>query len=227
MRSLLGFAFVIGAAVAAELTVGARSGVTGDLNPAGAVWQAVEASKLALHRTPPQYATEPPSALEIASVEVKVIRGAGKTWVRLAWPDPSAETASLDKPKKMWQSEGLVRQSAATNRFFDGCAVMLPAQPVANDLFPSLQMGDALHPVLIYYYDAARGAEVMEAAGRGTTKRTGRKFPARATWAGGNWTIVLELPEVAAGTPLSVAVWNGGQQDRDGRKYFSVWHRLQ
>ena len=44
---------------------------------------------------------------------------------------------------------------------------------------------------------------------------------------GGVWQVTLQLPAVPAGVPLAFAVWDGSQQDRDGRKYFSVWYRLQ
>jgi len=81
--------------------------------------------------------------------------------------------------------------------------------------------------VLIYYWNAARGAMRMQAEGRGTTRRTGEAFPARALYRAGTWQMTMELPDLPAGLPLSLAVWNGAQQDRDGRKYFSVWLRLE
>ena len=39
--------------------------------------------------------------------------------------------------------------------------------------------------------------------------------------------VTLQLNELPAGTPVAVAIWNGDQQDRDGRKYFSVWYKTQ
>jgi DMSO reductase family type II enzyme heme b subunit len=161
-----------------------------------------------LHRTPPLFPNEPPPALEISEVQVQVARSGGNVMFRLEWKD-----ATEDKV------------SAAPALFPDACAVMIPARPVSDEVFPSLQMGDADHPVTIYFFDAARGSAVMEAAGRGTTKRTGKTFPAQAVYGAGRWQVTLELPELASGTPFSVAVWNGSQQDRDGRKYFSTWRR--
>ena len=117
-------------------------------------------------------------------------------------------------------------QTEATNRFFDACAVMVPANPIRDNVYPSLQMGDADHPVVLYYYDATRGSAVMEASGRGTTKRTGKTFPVQARHEGGKWTITMELPVTAPDTPFSFAVWNGSQQDRDGRKYFTIWSKI-
>ena len=67
----------------------------------------------------------------------------------------------------------------------------------------------------------------MEAQVRETTKRTGAAFPAEAKYKDGEWAVVFQLPDVPAGTPLALALWNGSQQDRDGRKYFSIWHWLE
>jgi len=86
-------------------------------------------------------------------------------------------------------------------------------------------MGDESHPVVLYYFDATRGAAVMEASGRATTRRTGQSFPAKSAYRNGRWTVTMQLSDLPAGMPLAVAVWNGAQQDRDGRKGFSVWYR--
>ena len=37
----------------------------------------------------------------------------------------------------------------------------------------------------------------------------------------------MQVPELQAGAPFAVAIWNGSQQDRDGRKYFTIWYRAQ
>jgi hypothetical protein len=37
----------------------------------------------------------------------------------------------------------------------------------------------------------------------------------------------MELQDVPAGMPLAFAIWNGSQQDRDGRKYFTTWLKLE
>jgi DMSO reductase family type II enzyme heme b subunit len=104
---------------------------------------------------------------------------------------------------------------------------MIPAKPAAGDLNPSLQMGDPEHPVQIFFWDSTRGAAVMEASGRETTKRTGQSFPSQAQYAAGKWAVTLQIPTLKAGTPFAVAIWNGSQQDRDGRKYFTIWYRAQ
>ncbi len=199
----------------------------GALDPASPAWKTAAPVSLGLQRTPLLYPTDQPAPLDITSVQVQLLRGSGHVWVRLEWLDKSRNAATLGEAKRAWQGPHLVTQSEATNRFSDACAVMLPAATGDTGVFPSLQMGDAAHPVQIYLWDATRGPAIMEARGRETTRRTGKKFAAQSDWRDGKWMVTLELPEFAAGTPLAVAIWNGDQQDRDGRKYFSVWYKTQ
>ena len=204
----------------------AQSVAEGLSDPAASGWNAIPAVPVALQRTPLLFPTDQPASLDIPSVEVRAVRQVDKTFVRLEWQDKSRETTGFAKAERAWQGEHLVKQSGATDRFSDACAVMIPVNP-ADPVFPSLQMGDAAHPVRIYFWDSSRGASLMEATGRETTHRTGKTFPAQGNWAAGKWSAVLELPSMPEGAPIAVAVWNGQQQDRDGRKYFSIWHRMQ
>jgi len=197
------------------------------LDPAAAEWKSAAPVTLALHRTPPLYSTDAPAALEVPSVQVQILHSPAGNFVRLEWADKTRDTAVLPKAERAWQGDHLVTQSGATDRFSDACAVMVPAKPVAGDLNPSLQMGDAAHPVHIFVWDATRGPAVMEASGREPTRRTGQTFPAQAQYAAGKWTVAMQIPELQAGAPFAVAIWNGSQQDRDGRKYFTVWYRAQ
>ncbi len=197
------------------------------LDPSAAEWKAAAPVALALHRTPPLYSTDAPAAVEIAAVQAQIVHNAAGNFVRLEWADKTHDVAVLPKAERDWQGDHLVAQSAATDRFSDACAVMIPAKPAAGDLNPSLQMGDGGHPVRIFVWDATRGAAVMEASGRETTKRTGQSFPAQGQYAAGKWTVTLQIPDLRPGTPFAVAIWNGSQQDRDGRKYFTIWYRAQ
>lgn len=219
------------AAVAVNLTLpAARTSIPADalLNPQAPGWQGMAARTLALNRTPPLYDTDPPSELEIPQLEVRVARAGDRLLVRLSWRDPSPDVAELatapDTPPEERDHKEL---TAATERFFDAAAVMVPAGASTGGMTPSLQMGDAEHPVRIYYWSAARGAVLMEAQGRSTTRPTGESFPARGIYRNGRWSVTLSLPELPPGVPLAFAVWNGSQLDRDGRKYFSVWHWLE
>jgi hypothetical protein len=198
------------------------------LDPDAAGWQQVAGKGIALNRTPPLYDTDPPATLEIPQVDVRLARAGGKLLVRLAWRDGTQDTATIAKPPATPPEDRRMKEhSEASNRFFDAAAVMFPANLSTGVASPSLQMGDAKDPVTIYYWNAARGTMLMKAAGRGTTQRTGESFPARSAYQNGGWRLTLELPDMPAGVPLAFAIWNGRQQDRDGRKAFSVWYRLQ
>jgi DMSO reductase family type II enzyme heme b subunit len=182
---------------------------------------------LALHRTPPLYVTDAPTAAEIPTVQAQIVHNGSGNFVRLEWADKSRESAVLPKAERAWQGDHLVAQSTATDRFSDACAVMVPSKPTSGGVNPGLQMGDADHPVRIFLWDSTRGAGVMEATGRETTRRTGQTFPAQGQYAGGKWTVTMQVPELQSGAPFAVAIWNGSQQDRDGRKYFTIWYRAQ
>jgi DMSO reductase family type II enzyme heme b subunit len=197
------------------------------IDPAAASWKSAATMSLSLGRTPPLYPTDAPAVVEIPSVQAQFIHGAGENFVRLEWADKTHDSAVLPKAERVWQGDHLVTQSGATDRFSDACAVMIPAKPVTGDLNPSLQMGDVDHPVRIFVWDSTRGAAVMEATGRETTRRTGQSFPAQAQYADGKWSVTLQIADMKAGTPFAVAIWNGSQQDRDGRKYFTIWYRAQ
>ncbi len=211
-----------------NLTLPVQTGSTevGTLtDPDNTAWQSIQAKHIVLNRTPRIFETEPASDLEIPEVEVRLVKGGGKLIVRLSWRDATEDSAKMaPAPNASTDGRFLKEPTDATNRFFDAAAVMFPA---AGKQAPGLQMGDAQDPVTIYYWNAARGSMLMEARGRETTRRTGQSFDARASYRGGSWSVSFELPELSQGTPLAFAVWNGSQQDRDGRKYFSVWHWLE
>ena len=208
--------------------------VTNSIAEAGALlegdaasWKQAQVRRVSLNRTPPLYDTDKPAANEVPVVEVSSLRAAGKLYVHLAWRDGTRDTAILQSaPDSPPETRFLKTPTEADDRFFDAAAIMVPLQQDGG-LNPSLQMGDASHPVRIYYWNAARGAMLVEASGRGTTKRTGQTFPAKGTYQNGRWMVTFELPTQPAGTAVAFAVWNGSQEDRDGRKYFSVWYVLE
>jgi hypothetical protein len=208
----------------ATAPAGADSFLKGD----SSAWSQIAPKHVALNRTPPLYDTDEPAALEISTVDVRCVRTQDKLVVHLVWRDPTRDAVTLaEVPNTAPETRFRKVQTEATDRFFDAAAVMFPTTASAGDLSPSLQMGDPEHPVQIYYWNATRGAMLMEAHGRSTTHRTGQSFPATAAYQHGQWNLTLELPNLSAGTPVAFAVWNGSQKDRDGRKYFSVWQILE
>jgi hypothetical protein len=197
------------------------------LDPMSAEWSKITSQRIALNRTPRLYDTETPSELELAFVDIRLARTEGKLLVQMIWRDPTQDIAGIAKlPSAPTEGRPHKELTEATDRFFDSAAVMHPVRLPDNDVWPSLQMGDAGDPVTIYFWNAARGAARMQAEGRGTTKRTGESFPAQASYGNGSWHVTMELQDVPVGMPLAFAIWNGSQQDRDGRKYFTTWLKL-
>lgn len=193
-----------------------------------AEWNPIAVKHVGLNRTPPLFDTDEPASLEIAAVDVRVARAGGKLLVRLTWRDTTQDAATLAAvPNSPPETRFRKVPTEADDRFFDAAAIMFPADPHPGAAAPSLQMGDAHDPVQIYYWNAARGAMLMQAQGRSTTRRTGETFPATGAYQNGQWSVVFELPDLPPGTPMAFAVWNGSQKDRDGRKYFSVWQVLE
>ena len=225
VATVLAMAMPAAAQAGQMLTATTSSAPADTLLNSAAPWDQVPPHKIALNRTPPLYDTDEPASLEIAAVDVRAVRANGKLLVQMSWLDPTQDSAVLPEvPNTPPETRFHKLPTEAEDRFFDAAAIMFPAKPGA--VTPSLQMGDPDDPVHIYYWNAARGPMLMEAAGRGTTKRTKATFAAHGEYDRGRWTVVFELPDLASGTPLAFAIWNGSQKDRDGRKYFSVWQVL-
>lgn len=198
------------------------------LDPLAADWAKIPAQRIALNRTPRLYDTEAPSDPEIPFLDVRLARAEGKLLVNMTWPDSTRDAAEIAKlPSAPTEGRPHKELTEATDRFSDAAAVMHPAHTPQNGQWPSLQMGDPGNPVSIYFWSASRGAARMQAEGRGTTRRTGDTFPAQAAYRDQAWHVTLELQDVSAGIPLAFAIWNGSQQDRDGRKYFTTWLKLE
>lgn len=190
-------------------------------------WSQIPPKHVSLNRTPPLYDTDEPATLEISTVDVRCVRAQEKLIVQLSWRDPTRDATTLPEvPHTAPETRFHKVQTEADDRFFDAAAIMVPSR-ADEEIAPSLQMGDADHPVQIYYWNATRGATLMEARGRSTTRRTAQTFPANSAYQNGQWNVTLELPNLRSGTLVAFAVWNGSQKDRDGRKYFSVWQVLQ
>jgi hypothetical protein len=198
------------------------------LNGGPAAWNQFAVKRVALNRTPPLYDTDEPATLEIASVDVRTARAGGKLLVQLTWRDPTRDVIALaEVPNTPPETRFRKVQTQSDDRFFDAAAVMFPSRSGSGAIAPSLQMGDAEHPVEIYYWNATRGAMLMQAQGRGTTRRTGQDFPANSAYQNGQWNVIFVVPYLPPGATVAFAVWNGSQKDRDGRKYFSVWQVLE
>lgn len=184
--------------------------------PTGDAWEAVTPATIELASAPS--AVPDASDTSVGRVEVRVAHTADRLYVRLAWPDATADDAP-----------------AGLRSFPDAAAVQFPANASAH---PGIAMGSQGTPVNVWYWRADAGGQELLAGGPGTT--TGFDDPAlsvASTRADGRWVVVfhraLEPPtddrvafRLDTDVDLAFAVWNGSNLERSGRKAVSEWHHL-
>lgn len=201
--------------------------IEGVPGPGDPVWESAAAARLLLSRTPPLYDGDPADGGRRPEAFIVLLRSGEDLLVRLAWEDP---TDSSPRPPESIPDAGdrhvYPAHSMDIERFADGACVMVPRARGPRDAFPSLMMGDAADPVDLYYWNRVRGFERLEAGGRGTTSRTGETFPGETERSPGGWTATFRIPDVPGGTPISVGLWDGERDHRDGLKYFSPWYEV-
>lgn len=184
--------------------------------PSGNAWTAVDPVTVELSSAP----SSVPDAADtsIDAVSVRVARTHDRLYVRLSWPDATAD-----------------RTVTGPRTFVDAVAVQFPVN--ASD-HPGIAMGSTRSPVNVWYWRADQGGEELLAGGPATT--TAYQAPAiesAAAHADGRWTVVFHrelVPEAANRTAfrmttdvdLAFAVWNGSNLERSGRKAVSEWHHL-
>lgn len=198
------------------------------LDSAAGAWTGTPATAILLNRTPRIYQTEPAQAVPIPHCEVRALRSDGKLLLRLEWNDktmnapqsPPPAGGEGGEPKQLYK-----RPTGETSQFADAAAVMLPDQWTGPN-FPSLLMGEKHSPARLYYWNASRGAQELQASGRATPQPTGREFACQARHGGEKWALTMELPDQPEGYPVAFAIWDGQHGDRDGLKFFSLWYVL-
>ncbi|MDO8588014.1 MAG: hypothetical protein Q7T82_13375 [Armatimonadota bacterium] len=194
-------------------------------DPANGVWKAAKPLSILLNTTPRIYVTDKVSQSAPPAL-VRCADASDGTAFLLTWKDATKDQPVVSRSSPAGRGARLrVVHSDATDRFYDTAAVMVPIDrnSAAN---PCIQMGEKGGPVNIYFWNAVRGPAVMSASGRGTTARTGKSFPARATYTNGEWKVTFVLPKLPNGSPVAFAVWDGSKGQRGGLKYFSLWHTL-
>jgi hypothetical protein len=199
------------------------------LDPGAKAWEAADPTRVLLNRTPRVYQTEKPRPGPSAPLEVRGVRAGSRVVFRLAWEDATRNAPEASKKRTGEGGDAAKlykRPTDHTAAFADAAAVMVPEE-WSGGAFPSLVMGDAKGAVRLYYWNASRGAEQLTASGRARVESTGKSVPHKARHADGRWGVTLELPALAAGSPVAFAVWDGEVADRDGMKLFSVWYVLE
>jgi hypothetical protein len=190
-------------------------------------WAHSPETRIDINRTPALYEGDPMDDGERPEVRVSVVRGGGGMAFRLRWTDPTeSRPQGLERVPDAGDPSIYKAHSQDLERFADAACVMVPREPGPRAAFPALMMGEKGAPVELYYWHLVRGFERLEAAGRGTTTRTGESFPGAFRRSAAGWEAVFILPDLPAGTPVSFAVWDGDRDQRDGLKFFSVWYEL-
>jgi DMSO reductase family type II enzyme heme b subunit len=196
---------------AGRLISGGHTEAAPPLSPDDSAWAHAPEARLALA---PQRNIAPGMGNASAlPVEVKVLAGAGQLALRLAWPDASED----------WVD------ARATHRFADAAAVQFPVDVAAG--LPYIGMGEPRHPVNLWFWRAGGNPERLAANGFGTlapAPDTSSKTQAPETQVlrgKDGWQLVLRGPLPSPEDPLVVAlaVWDGAEEGRDGRKYLSPW----
>ncbi|MFC6941151.1 ethylbenzene dehydrogenase-related protein [Salinirubellus sp. GCM10025818] len=161
-----------------------------------------------------------PAADDVTVEETKLqaVRTDRRLYLRLSWAD-----ATVD------------RSTNATRAFADAVAVQVPANASAR---PPIAMGSAGNPVNVWYWSADDTTEELLAGGPGSTTRFDPgTVTTDATRADGRWHVVLSRPLDApnanrtaipddADMDVALAVWNGSNAERSGKKSVSEWHYL-
>lgn len=181
------------------------------LSPDDPAWARAPEARLTL--TPQRSIAPGMENVSALPVEVKVLAGAGHLAMCLSWRDASEDP--MDRK--------------STHRFADAAAVQFPAD-VASGL-PYIGMGEPGRPVNIWFWRADGKPERLAANGFGTlapapdalSKTQTPEAQARRGKEG--WQLVLRGPLPVSTDPLvlALAVWDGAEEGRDGRKLLTPW----
>lgn len=192
-------------------------------------WRQAPQSPVHLNRTPPLYLGDPSDDGARPQLRVKLARagdGGVVLWVR--WSDESRDEPPLAARLPDAGDDHIYHQHPGSlDSFADAFCVMLPVERAPQRSYPSMMMGEKDKPVDLYFWQAGAGFQVLSGHGRATTAPTAQpgETPAgQARHADGAWTLTLALGDLPAGVPLCFAIWDGRRQQRDGLKYFSLWH---
>lgn len=140
----------------------------------------------------------------------QALRTPKRLFIRLAWHDPTANTAIQD-----------------TDQFLDGAAVEFPLYG-RNTTVPF--MGDAVNPVNLWHWRSDGSTRNLLAKGFGTSFIVPTEgLHSEAERSADGWELVISRPlraKAEEGTnfqglhriPIGFAVWDGANQERDGLK---------
>jgi dimethylsulfide dehydrogenase subunit gamma/complex iron-sulfur molybdoenzyme family reductase subunit gamma len=204
---------------AAARTIRAVSLAAGDAaSPKSALWHKAPVTEIALQPAFPGHASivGTPATQRMTA---QAVRLGGRLYLRLTWRDATANTTIAD-----------------TDQFVDAAAVQFPVDGKADTL---AFMGDPTHPVNIWQWRADGRVQNVVAKGFGTaTAVPSAGLRAAGERTADGWSIVLVRSLHAKqdeganlrgrrSIPVAFAVWDGGNQERDGFKAVTLeWWEL-
>jgi complex iron-sulfur molybdoenzyme family reductase subunit gamma len=149
---------------------------------------------------------------------VRVARTDERLFVRLSWADPTVD-----------------RSAGSPRAFADAAAIQFPVNTSAR---PPIAMGSTRNSVNVWYWSASEGSEELLAGGPGsTTEFRNASVEVRTAREDGRWVLVYAR-DLRADSPnrtsialerdvdVAIAVWNGSNMERSGRKAVSEWYHL-
>ncbi|MFC7139851.1 ethylbenzene dehydrogenase-related protein [Halosimplex aquaticum] len=192
-------------------------------NPAAPVWDRLSVATVALTSAPSQVPDANETSVDRANVQAAYTDQ--YLFVRVSWPD-----ATRDGNVTPSQYE-----TPTLNSYGDAVGVQFPANASQQ---PGIAMGSPQSPVNVWWWNGAMGRQELLAAGPGsTTPFNETRIAANATYSDGRWSVVFarnltaeRRDRVSVTTdqdvPISIAVWNGSNAERAGRKAVSEWQTL-
>jgi complex iron-sulfur molybdoenzyme family reductase subunit gamma len=187
------------------------------LDPNNAIWSKAAVKELTLY---PQHSVQPASQqAATGTVRVQALHNEEELALRLEWLDNSpAEKRDI-------------------GQFTDAVALEWPLKYGLGVSLPYIGMGDTSHPVSLWLWRADGSTETLAAEGFGSlTTQFPNDVTARGVWKDGIWRVVIKRSFAATGEhslildpdeqgliPVAIALWNGEQDQRGGRKQLSAW----
>ncbi|MDX1745582.1 MAG: ethylbenzene dehydrogenase-related protein [Halobacteriales archaeon] len=182
-------------------------------NPDASGWEEIQAVDVPLASAPSSVPEASDTSVEELSVKAAISES--QFFLRLSWSDATADQSITDP-----------------QAFVDAAAVQLPVNATTR---PQIAMGSTRSPVTVWYWNPESGAEELVAGGPGsTTLIEDGAVTATATHSNGRWQLVMSRDlSVGEGRTtihpdrdldVALAVWNGSNLERSGRKSVSEWH---
>lgn len=178
------------------------------------------------NRTPRIFPTDPPPPGAVFRGNARAEVSGGTLRVTLSWNDPTEDALAGDARVAYGKDSIYRKPTGSTDRFGDAAAMMVPAE--AGDRFPGIMMGDPDREVRIVLWRAGKGVETLHARGRGTVERSPKDagFSAEHRRKGQLREVTFTMKKYPPGLPVSFAVWDGANDDRNGYKWYTPWYRI-